>query len=278
MRKIVACLFCSVDGVVGEPAEWLAMSDDLATFVAARSASTDTILLGRATYEQFATRWPYQSGAMADFMNRTRKLVVSTSLDHACWQNTDLIDANASIGEQLARLQRGPGNDILVLASATLVQCLLRRAMIDELVLLVHPVIKGRGRRLFDEFTDHVPIQQIQCVTFDSGLVSLSYEMNSRGPSSPNQQTRRPQTKDREDTIMHATTNRTTRELDHRVNDGLDVKLLWDSLTDRVSVAVVDERTGEVFELDVDPEHALTAFYDPFAYASRGGTDHALAA
>ena len=55
MRKIVACLFCSVDGVVGEPAEWLAMSDDLAASVAARSASTDTILLGRATYEQFAS-------------------------------------------------------------------------------------------------------------------------------------------------------------------------------------------------------------------------------
>jgi dihydrofolate reductase len=277
MRKIVACLFCSVDGVVGEPAEWLAMSDDLAASVAARSASTDTILLGRATYEQFASQWPCQSGAMADFMNRTRKLVVSTSLDDACWQDTDLIDADSSIGEQLARLQRAPGNDILVLGSATLVQCLLRRAMIDELVLLVHPVIKGRGRRLFDEFTDHVPMQQIKCVTFSSGLVSLSYEMNSRGPSSPNQRTR-PQTNAREDTIMHATTNRTTRELDHRVNDGLDVKLLWHSLTDRVSVAVEDQRTGEFFELDVDPEHALTAFYDPYAYANRGRTDHALAA
>ncbi len=254
------------------------MSDDLAASVAARSASTDTILLGRATYEQFAGEWPYQSGAMADFMNRTRKLVVSTSLSDACWQNTDLIDANASIGDQLARLQRMPGNDILVLGSATLVQCLLRRAMIDELVLLVHPVIKGHGRRLFDEFTDYVPMQQINCVTFSSGLVSLNYEMNSRSPSSPNQQTRRPQTKAREDTIMHATTNRTTRELDHRVNDGLDVKLLWNSHTDGVSVGVAVERTGEYFELDVDPEDALTAFYDPYAYASRAGTDHALAA
>lgn len=278
MRKIVACLFCSVDGVVGEPAEWLAMCDDLAASVAARSTSTDTILLGRATYEQFASQWPYRSGAMADFMNRTRKLVVSTSLDDTCWQNTDLVDADASIGEQLASLQRAPGNDILVLGSATLVQCLLRRALIDELVLLVHPVIKGHGRRLFDELTDHVAMRQIDCVTFNSGLVSLSYEMNSRSPSSPNQQTRRPQTKAREDTIMHATTNPTTRELDHRLSDGLDVKLLWNSLTDRVSVAVEDERTGELFELDVDPEHALTAFRDPYEYASRGRTDHALAA
>jgi dihydrofolate reductase len=278
MRKIVACLFCSVDGVVGEPAEWLTMSDDLAASVAARSASTDTILLGRATYEQFAGQWPYRTGAMADFMNGTRKLVVTTSLHAARWQNADLIDANASIGEGLARLQRAPGNDILVLGSATLVQCLLRRGMIDELVLLVHPVIRGRGRRLFDEFTGQMPMEQIECVTFESGLVSISYEMNSRGASSPNQQTRRPQAKAREDTIMHATTSPTTRELDHRVNDGLEVKLLWNPVTDRVSVTLEDERTAEFFELDVDPEHALSAFYDPFEYANRAGNDRALAA
>jgi hypothetical protein len=77
---------------------------------------------------------------------------------------------------------------------------------------------------------------------------------------------------------MQTTTNRTTRELDHRVNDGLDVKLLWNSLTDRVAVAVEDERTGEFFELEVDPQDALIAFYHPYAYASRGGTYQALAA
>ncbi len=278
MRRIIACVFCSVDGVVGEPAEWLDMSDDVAATVAARSASTDTILLGRATYEEFADAWPYRSGALADFMNGTHKLVVSTSLDDACWQNTELIDADASIGEQLASLQLAPGNDILVLGSTTLVQCLLGRAMIDELVLLVHPVIKGCGRRLFDEFADHVPMRQVNSVTFDSGLVSLSYEMNSQRPGSPNQHAPRLQTKAREDTIMQTTTNRTTRELDHRFNDGLDVKLLWNSLTDRISIAVEDERTGEFFELEVDPEDALSAFYHPYAYASRAGTDHALAA
>jgi hypothetical protein len=211
-------------------------------------------------------------------MNRTRKLVVSTSLEDTWWQNTDLIDANASIGEELARLRRAPGKEILVLGSATLVQSLLRRAMIDELLLLVHPVIKGRGRRLFDELTDLVAMRPIRCVTFDSGLVSLAYEMNLRGPSSPNQQTRRPHTNAPEDTTMQTTTNSTTRELDHRVSDGLDVTLLWDSLTDRVSVVVEDERTGEIFELDVDREDALIAFHHPYAYASRGWTDHALAA
>jgi dihydrofolate reductase len=278
MKKVVACLFCSVDGVLGEPEEWLAMSDELAASVAARRASTDTILLGRVTYEVFAEEWPYRTGEMAAFMNRTRKVVVSTTLDEACWQNTELIDPIASIGEQLTRLQHGPGNDILVLGSATLVQCLLRRGMVDELVLLVQPVIKGRGSRLFDEFTNHVPMHHIECITFDSGVVSVSYEMNLRGPSSPNQQTRRPHTNAQEDTIVHATTNPTTRELDHRVNDGLDVKLLWNSLTDRVSVAVEDQETGEFLEFDVDPEDALIAFNHPYAYVSQTLTDEALAA
>ncbi len=76
---------------------------------------------------------------------------------------------------------------------------------------------------------------------------------------------------------MNPTTAPTTRELHQRVNDGLDVRLLWNSLTDHVSVTIEDERTGEFFELDVDPRDALTAFYDPFGYASRAAADHALA-
>jgi dihydrofolate reductase len=269
MRKIVAYLFVSLDGVVGEPAEWLSMSDDLAATVAARSVSTDTVLLGRATYEAFAREWPYRSGAIADFLNTTHKLVVSTSLDGAAWENTSLIDGNALITEELARLRSAPGHEVLVLGSATLVQSLLRRRMIDELVLLVHPVIKGQGRRLFDELKDHVRLQQVECVTFESGLVSLSYAMNSRSTRSPNQQ-QHDLISLMEDTIMHTTPESAIRELDRRVNDGIDVRLLWNSLTDTVSIAVLDERTGEYFELDVDREDAQLAFHHPYAYANRG--------
>jgi len=70
----------------------------------------------------------------------------------------------------------------------------------------------------------------------------------------------------------------TTRELDHRVNDGIDVKLLWNSLTGGVSVEVMDEHTGEFFELDVDPADALAAFNHPYSYASRGWIDEVFAA
>lgn len=256
------------------------MSEDVAATIAARTACADTILLGRATYELFATEWPYRSGPTADFVNTTRKVVVSTSLDEVSWQNTALIDGNALIGEELARLRHEPGKDIVVLGSATLVESLRRRAMIDELVLLVQPVIKGRGRRLFEGLNEHAPMQEVECVTFDSGLVSLSYEMNSRPASGHKHQRPRTQMPAPEDTTMHTTPDPSTRELDHRSGDGIDVTLLWNSLTDRVSVEVEDERAGEYFELDVDPEDALIAFEHPYAYASlgRGWTDQALAA
>ncbi len=288
MRRIVAYLFVSVDGVAGEPTEWLTVSEDIAATVAARAESTDTVLLGRVTYEEFATEWPYRSGPMADFLNTTHKLVVSTSLEDASWQNTSLIDGNAIISEELERLRFSPGRDVLVLGSATLVQSLLRRRMIDELVLLVHPVIKGQGRRLFDELKDHVPLEPAKCVTFGSGTVSMSYAMNSRPVSGPNEETPNPAP---EDTIMATEPDSAIRELDpavreldpaireldHRLSDGIDVTLLWNERTNRVSIAVQDDKTGEFFELEVNPEDALTAFYHPYAYSSRAWTDRALA-
>jgi hypothetical protein len=76
---------------------------------------------------------------------------------------------------------------------------------------------------------------------------------------------------------MSTTPDSAIRELDHRVNDGIDVKLLWNSRTNGVSIAVLDERTGDYFELDVDPEDAQLAFDHPYAYANRGWID-ALAA
>jgi hypothetical protein len=72
-----------------------------------------------------------------------------------------------------------------------------------------------------------------------------------------------------EDTIMTTTPDPAIRELDHRFSDGIDVRLLWDSRTNGVSIAVLDERSGEYFELDVDPEDAQVAFHHPYAYANR---------
>jgi dihydrofolate reductase len=215
LRKIVAFLFVSVDGVVGAPADWLAMSEDVAAMMVARTTSADTILLGRATYEEFATEWPQRSGPIADFFNTTRKLVVSTSLDEVSWENASLIDGNALIGDELARLRHAAGKDIVVLGSATLVQSLLRRAMIDELVLLLHPVIKGRGRRLFDELSEHAQMQKVECVTFDSGLVSLSYEMSPRRVTGHKHKSSRPHMRAPNDTTVHTTPDPSVRELDH---------------------------------------------------------------
>jgi hypothetical protein len=134
------------------------------------------------------------------------------------------------------------------------------------------------GRRPFDKLS-HAPTLKVKCVTLASGAVSLSYEMNLGRATGPNKQTRRPLMSTTEDTAMRTTPDPPTRELDHRYGDGIEVKLLWNSLTDRVSVTVEDERTGEFFELGVDPADALIAFEHPYAYASRGWwSDRALAA
>jgi dihydrofolate reductase len=277
MSQIVAYLIVAVDGVVGEPAEWMATSEAVGATIAARAASTDTVLLGRATYEVFAAEWPDRSGPIADFLNTTPKLVVSTSLEDVSWQHTSLIDGNALITDELARLRGAPGKDVLVLGSATLVQSLLRRRMIDQLILLVRPVIEGRGRRLFDELNDHVAMEPVELVTFDDGMVSLSYAMNSRRTGGPNQQTPRSHQAAQENTMMPTSPGPEVRELDRRVTDGIDVRLLWNSRTNDVSIAVLDERTGEYFELDVDPEDAQVAFQHPYGYSQRGWID-ALAA
>lgn len=149
--------------------------------------------------------------------------------------------------------------------------------MIDELVLLVSPVIKGRGRRLFDEFTRHVPMRHVESVTFDSGLTSLSYEMNSGPARGPSQQAPSTHAAAPKDTTMNIILDPSIRELDHRVSDGVDVTLLWNSLTDRVSIAVGDERTGDFFELEVDRADAMFAFEHPYVYVDRRWTHSVLA-
>jgi dihydrofolate reductase len=120
---------------------------------------------------------------MADYMNDTPKLVVSTSLDAVGWRNSALIDGNGNLVEELTKLKRAPGKDILVTGSATLVQSLLRKGLLDELVLWVHPIVKGRGRRPFDDLRDQVPVKLVDSKTFSSGLVSLSYKPRARAES-----------------------------------------------------------------------------------------------
>jgi dihydrofolate reductase len=132
------------------------------------------MLLGRVTYDGFAAHWPQQSGEMADTMNGTAKYVVSGTLESAGWQNSTLIRRDRAAAE-ITELKHRPGKNIGMTGSATLVAWLLRKGLLDELHLLVFPVVLGSGKRLFETPEDRLPLKLIDSATFETGVVHLTY-------------------------------------------------------------------------------------------------------
>ena len=178
MRKIVAGLFISLDGVVEAPENWQMpyFNDEMGEVVGSNMAAADTMLLGRRTYQEFADFWPNQSSdeQFADQINSIPKLVASTTLDRVDWQNSILIRGN--VAEELAKLKEQPGKNINVTGSVTLVRSLLRDDLLDELGLLVHPIVVGAGKRLFEAGSGQIPLTLVDSKTFSTGVVSLTYQ------------------------------------------------------------------------------------------------------
>jgi dihydrofolate reductase len=181
MRKIVAGLFISLDGVYEAPETWHFpyFNDEMGEAVGAQMAESDCMLLGRVTYEEFAAYWPNQTsdgeaGEMAGFMNETPKYVVSSTLTNTAWKNTTLIDGT-NVADALTRLKQQPGKDISITGSGTLVRTLLRDGLLDELRLLVHPIVVGHGKRLFDD-GEQVALTLADSRTFSTGVLALTYQ------------------------------------------------------------------------------------------------------
>jgi dihydrofolate reductase len=178
MRKIVAGLFISLDGVYESPDKWHFpyFNDEMGAEVGGKMAESDTMLLGRQTYEEFASYWPHQSSDVepADFMNNTPKVVVSNTLKTADWQNTTIVSGD--VAEQLTKLKQEPGKNIGITGSGTLVRSLLEQGLLDELTLLVHPIVVGKGKRLFDRDMAQVPLKLVSSKTLSTGVLSLTYE------------------------------------------------------------------------------------------------------
>jgi dihydrofolate reductase len=179
MRKVVASELVSLDGVMGSPQEWaFSYSDDeMEQANASGMAASDALLLGRATYQEFASYWPYQNSAdqpYTDYLNSTPKFVVSTTLEEPLeWQNSTLIKGN--VAEEITELKRLPGKDITIIGSAALVQSLLADELLDELRLMVHPLVLGGGKRLFQDGGDQKALELLDSKTFDTGVLYLTY-------------------------------------------------------------------------------------------------------
>ena len=177
MRKLTASFFISLDGVVEAPETWHFpyFNDEMGAVIGASIAASDAFLLGRRTYEEWAAFWPHQdpsANPMAAAINGMPKFVASRTLAEASWENsTVLADGLAA---EVARLRDQPGKEIAISGSATLVRSLMADALLDELRLMVHPVVVGRGARLFQNGGGPA-FELVHSETFGTGVLNLTY-------------------------------------------------------------------------------------------------------
>jgi dihydrofolate reductase len=179
MRKIVSGLFISLDGVYEAPDQWHFpyFNDEMGQAVDEQMAASDTMLIGRVTYQEFAGFWPDKTAAEIDiaaYMNNTPKLVVSNTLTSVAeWQNSTLL--RGDLTTELTRLKQQPGKNIAITGSGTLVRSLLRDGLLDELRLLVHPIVAGSGKRLFDGADYQKPLELVESKVLSTGVLYLTY-------------------------------------------------------------------------------------------------------
>ena len=185
MGRIVVTEFVSLDGVLEDPggAEsfrhggWsfeISRGEEGDKFKLDETLSAEALLLGRVTYEGFAEAWPSREGEFADKFNTMPKYVVSSTLTEPEWNNTTVLAGD--LAEEVARLKGELDGDIVVHGSARLVQVLLEQDLVDELRLMVYPVVLGSGKRLFGETSDKKTLRLTESKTVGDGVAILVYE------------------------------------------------------------------------------------------------------
>ena len=181
MRRVIVSEFVTLDGVMEASDQWHFpyFNDEMGQEIEAAMAQADAMLMGRVLYEEWADFWPRQDpeeNPVAGRMNGVRKYVVSTTLKEPLgWDNSTLIKEN--VAEEIAGLKRQTGGDISISGSGTLVRSLLGDGLIDELRLMVHPVVVGSGKRLFEEGGEQIALELVDFRTFSTGVVYLTYRL-----------------------------------------------------------------------------------------------------
>jgi dihydrofolate reductase len=176
VRRLKLAMYVSLDGVVENPA-WTGpfWNEQLSDIQADYLYSSDALVLGRVTYEGFAAAWPSMEEATGDFgkkMNSMPKFVASRTLSEAEW-NATIVEGD--VADAVSRLKGEDGGDLLVYGSGELVDELTRHRLIDEYRLMVHPVIVGTGKKLFQGLTETVDLKLADTVTTDTGVAVLTY-------------------------------------------------------------------------------------------------------
>jgi dihydrofolate reductase len=180
----------SLDGFVAAPngeMDWIRFDEELANDVAELTASADTALFGRVTYEMMASYWPTaadQPGATkhdidhARWVNRAAKLVFSRTLERAEWENTQIVRDN--IPAEIAKLKAQPGKNLLMIASAATAHTFMQNGLIDEYCINVNPVVLGGGLPLFADLTKRIELNLMSAKSYSCGVVGLHYQRSQR--------------------------------------------------------------------------------------------------
>ena len=185
MGKIVISEFVSLDGVIQDPdgkegfrvGGWVGQIKDreeLNTVKLDEALSTEALLLGRRSYEFFAARWQPRGGDLADRLNSLPKYVVSSTLQHPDWNNSTVL--RGDVLNVVSKLKQQVAGDIVVYASFQLSRTLLEHDLVDEMRLMVLPVVLGAGERLFGETSNKKPMRLVRARAIDDDIAFLTYE------------------------------------------------------------------------------------------------------
>jgi len=185
MGKIVMSEFVSLDGVIQDPdgnegfrvGGWVGQLKDREMLYAVKlgeALATEALLLGRRSYEFFAARWQPRRGDLADRLNSLPKYVVSSTLQDPGWNNSTVLKSD--VVNEVSKLKQEVAGDIVVYASFQLLRTLIEHDLVDELRLMVLPVVLGTGERLFGETSDKKPMRLVDTRTVDDDIAFLTYQ------------------------------------------------------------------------------------------------------
>ena len=180
MRQIKATLFISADGVVEAPDQWhfSYFNEEMGVAVdrVMGPGKTDTLIIGRETYDSFAGAWPdreEEGDEFAKHLGDCRKVVVSRQPLEFTWRNSELLEGD--LVEAVTALKNEPGKHIAISGSPSVVRQLLEADLLDELHLLVHPIAVRKGKKLFGEGGEPIPLKVLSSTTFENGVLDLVY-------------------------------------------------------------------------------------------------------
>jgi len=175
--RLVATEYLTLDGVFEEPGQWSFpfFNEEAGQFKFQELRESDALLLGRRTYDGFAAAWPTMEGT-GEFgvkMNTMPKYVVSSTLTDPKWSGSVVVKGD--LATEIGKLKAKPGKDLLLAGSGQLFNALMRAGLIDRYRFMVHPIVLGKGRRLFADGVDERTLAYAGAKTFSTGIVVLEY-------------------------------------------------------------------------------------------------------